>query len=99
MYVNYKRLPGIMREEDFPLRLHTVQGPSFSYKLPNPDGLEDPLVSYAAPYNTSLANEYGLSLSGSFGIYLIYLNEITSTWYHENIRLSSTPTYSTGDIF
>ena len=99
MYVNYKRLPGIMRAKYFPLRLHTEQGTSFPYKLPNPDGLEDPLVSYSASYNTSLANEYGLSLSGSFGIYLIYLNEITSTWYHENIRLSSTPTYSTMDIF
>ena len=87
-----------MRAKDFPLRLHTEQGTSLSYKLPNPDGLEDPLVSYSAPYNTSLANEYGLSLSGSFGIYLIYLNEMTSTWYHENRRPSSTPTYSTRDI-
>ena len=99
MYVNSKCLPGIMRAEDFPLRLHTEQGISFSYKLPHPDGLEDPLLSYSAPYNTSLANEYGLSLSRSFVIYLIYLNEITSTWYHENRRLSSPPTYSTRDIF
>ena len=93
-----KRLPGIMRTEDFPLRLHTAHGTSLSCKLSSPDGLLDPATSYSAPYNTSLANEYGLSLSGSFGIYLIYLNEMTSTWYHENRRPSSTPTYSTRDI-
>jgi hypothetical protein len=56
-----------MRTEDFPLRLHTEQGTSFSYKLSNPDGLVDEPVSYSAPYNTSLAYEYGLPLSGSFG--------------------------------
>jgi len=62
-----KRLPGIMRTEDFPLRLHTAHGTSLSCKLSNPDGLLDPETSYSAPYNTSLAYEYGLPLSGSFG--------------------------------
>jgi hypothetical protein len=62
-----KHLPGIMRTENFPLRLHTAQGTSLLFKWPNPDGLEDPLISYSAPYNTSLAYEYGLPLSGSFG--------------------------------
>ena len=62
-----KRLPGIIRTEDFPLRLHTAQGTSLWCKLFNPDDLEDELVSYSAPYNTSLANEYVLPLSGSFG--------------------------------
>jgi hypothetical protein len=76
--------------------LHTEQGISFSYKLPHPDGLEDPLLSYSAPYNTSLANEYGLSLSRSFVIYLIYLNEITSTWYHES-RTSLKPAVYTNN--
>ena len=56
-----------MRTENFPLRLHTAQGTSLSCKSPNPDGLADPLTSYSAPYNTSLAYEYGLPLSGSFG--------------------------------
>ena len=98
MYVNSKHLPGIIRAEDFLLRLHTEQATSCSYKLPNPQSLKDPLLSYSAPYSTSLANEYGVSLSGSFGIDLIYLNEITSTWYHENRILSSTPTYNTRDI-
>ena len=62
-----KRVPGIMRTEDFPLRLHTAQGTSCGLKLSNPDSLEDPSPRYYAPYNTSLAYEYGLPLSGSFG--------------------------------
>ena len=57
-------LPGIIGTEDFPLRLHTAQGTSLSCILSNPDGLADPLTSYSAPYNTSLAYEYGLPLSG-----------------------------------
>jgi hypothetical protein len=35
-------LPGIMRTEDFPLRLHTAQGTSLLFELSNPDGLIDP---------------------------------------------------------
>jgi hypothetical protein len=50
-----KRLPGIMRTDDFPLRLHTAHGTSLSCKLSKPDGLLDPEVSYSAPYSTSLA--------------------------------------------
>jgi len=65
-YTLNKRLPGIMRTDDFPLRLHTAQGTSLWCKLPNPDGLADPKL-YSAPYNTSLAYAYGLPLSGSFG--------------------------------
>jgi len=56
-----------MRTEDFPLRLHTAQGTSWSCMLPNPEGLRLPLSSYSAPYSASLAYEYGLPLSGSFG--------------------------------
>ena len=56
-----------MRTEDFPLRLHTVQETSCSFKLTNPEGLLLPLSSYSAPYKTLLAYEYGLPLSGSFG--------------------------------
>jgi hypothetical protein len=54
-----------MRVEDFPLRLHTAQEASFWRKLGNPAGKE--YGSYSTPYNTSLANENGLPLSGSFG--------------------------------
>ena len=54
-----------MRVEDFPLRLHTAQEASFWRKLGNPAGKE--YGSYSTPYNTSLAYEYGLPLSGSFG--------------------------------
>jgi hypothetical protein len=62
-----KRVPGIMRTEYFPLRIHTVQGTSYSFKLPSPEGLLLPLFPYSAPYKTSLAFEYGMPLSGSFG--------------------------------
>ena len=62
-----KRVPVIMITEDFPLRLHTVQAISCSFKLPNPEGLLLPLTSYSSPFKTSLAYEYGFPLSGSFG--------------------------------
>jgi hypothetical protein len=43
IYLNEKHLSGIMRTEDFPLRLHTAQGTSCSCKLPNPEGLRLPI--------------------------------------------------------
>ena len=51
-----------MRTEDFPLRLHTAQGTSLSCKLPNPEGSRLLPTSYSAPYSTSLAYQYDLSL-------------------------------------
>jgi hypothetical protein len=57
--------PGIMRTEDFPRRLHTAHGTSFSCNLSNSDDLGN--VLYSPPYNTSLAYNHGLPLSGSFG--------------------------------
>jgi hypothetical protein len=62
-----KRLPGIMRADELPLRLHTAHVASLLCISPSPDGLEDPLTSYSTPYNTSLSSEYGLQLSGSLG--------------------------------
>jgi hypothetical protein len=86
-----KHLSGIIRTEDFLLRLHTAQWTSLLLKLsPNPDGLTDLPTAYSGPYNTSLTYKYIFVFTVSFLVIFNHSNcaaiiviIVSNSWYRQ----------------
>jgi hypothetical protein len=75
----------------------TAQGTSISCKLPNPDGLADPLVSCFVPYNTSVEKcaDISVTLPGRYsGTYFIDVIALFLTFYELLFNLSNKVVYN-----